>query len=79
MKAADIPDETFLAAIDEALNRRDPMWRSASVMRHEVQEVLAESYPGIPYKVVLAKARKLILRKKMSGCFCGCRGDWGRT
>jgi hypothetical protein len=32
--------------------------------------------PGVPSKVVLAKARRLIKRGKLSGCDCGCRGDF---
>lgn len=38
----------------------------------DVQEALAE----FPPKVVLAKIRSLIRRGKMSGCGCGCRGDF---
>lgn len=29
----------------------------------------------LPEKVVLAKARKLIRRGLLNGCYCGCRGD----
>ena len=39
--------------------------------------VLAEElFPGLPPKVVLAKYRRLIRRKVISGCACGCRGDF---
>ena len=31
---------------------------------------------GVPEKVALAKARRLIRRGKMKGCYCGCRGDF---
>lgn len=33
-------------------------------------------YLGMPEKVVLAKARKLIKAGVIGGCGCGCRGDF---
>jgi hypothetical protein len=32
--------------------------------------------PGVPEKVVLAKAKRLMRRGLISGCACGCRGDF---
>jgi hypothetical protein len=32
--------------------------------------------PVVPLKVVLAKARKLIRRGLLTGCACGCRGEF---
>lgn len=37
---------------------------------------LEERMPDVPPKVILAKCRSLILRGKMHGCYCGCRGDF---
>lgn len=37
---------------------------------------LAGLFPEAPEKVVLAKLRSLIKRKLMTGCPCGCRGDF---
>lgn len=34
-------------------------------------------WPGVPPKVVLAKAQRLINRGMLTGCTCGCRGDFG--
>lgn len=66
VQAKDISDERFLAAVAKVA--RGPMrW----AMRGDVTAEL-----GFPEKVVLAKARKLILQKKLRGCFCGCRGDF---
>lgn len=31
---------------------------------------------GMPQKVVLAKAKKLIKQDVIRGCVCGCRGDF---
>lgn len=91
MKAADITDEAFLAAIDEARRIRSALdsYDWLTVARWDVAAVLAghpehvgtatdRNYPHMPPKVVLAKARKLINRKLMDGCPCGCRGDFER-
>lgn len=67
MQAKDIPDEGFLAAV-KAITDRKGMWAN----RSEV----AEELPGVPEKVILAKAKRLIERGRMEGCWCGCRGDW---
>lgn len=37
---------------------------------------LARLFPDAPEKVVLAKLRKLIKRGLITGCTCGCRGDF---
>lgn len=88
--AKDIPDEVFLDAIREA-RRRLPRsmvsrWQVATVLAghpalldndtHAGQKVITQDWPGVPPKVVLAKARKLIERKVIEGCGCGCRGDF---
>lgn len=38
--------------------------------------VLAAMPPGTPPKVALAKMRRLIARGLVTGCGCGCRGDF---
>lgn len=65
MKAADISDEAFLRLLNNG------SWTHRWDM--------AERLPGVPEKVVLAKARRLIQRGLMDGCFCGCRGDFEIT
>lgn len=66
MKASDITDEAFMAALDP-----DGAW----TMWWDVTERL-----GFPPKVVLAKARTLIVRRgTLHGCDCGCRGDFHRA
>jgi hypothetical protein len=91
VKASDITDEAFLAAIDEACRVRTEVeggnpWTSAT--RWDVAAVLAghpehvggppQEYPNMPEKVVLAKAKRLIRRGLVDGCACGCRGDFER-
>jgi len=36
-------------------------------------------YPMIPPKVLLAKCRSMIKRGIITGCDCGCRGDFERV
>lgn len=79
--ARDIPDELFLDAVRAARGNWTPAW----AMVDDIQAVLAgipltkcrypDEFPGVPRKVVLAKAKRLILRGVLGGCFCGCRGD----
>jgi hypothetical protein len=66
MKAADISDETFLQACCDATRQG---FQSATSW--DVADLL-----DVPLKVALAKARKLIRRRLLAGCACGCRGDW---
>ena len=66
MKAADIDDKAFLQACRDAA-----IGRGLGAMSWNVADRL-----GVPYKVALAKARKLIRRGLLDGCACGCRGDW---
>lgn len=83
-KAADIPDMSFVDAIAEACRIRNQVWAN----RWDVHAIL-DGHPEwvgtmttfdrqvtIPEKVVLAKARRLINRRVIDGCACGCRGDF---
>lgn len=97
MKAADITDEAFLAAMDETLRLRPSnlgvtRWDLAWVLSGHQERVHGQpgyipaprdpgerDEPEVPQKVVLAKARKLIKRGLVSGCACGCRGDFERA
>ena len=67
MQAKDITDDAFLEAMEEA-RRQSPC---TMVNRWDVGRILAA-----PDKVVLAKARTLIRRGVIRGCWCGCRGDF---
>lgn len=79
MKAADIPDATFLDVVrrlnTDVSRNREYMGMELRpphpAMLWQVTELLA-----MPEKVVRAKARKLIARGLLDGCPCGCRGDF---
>lgn len=49
--------------------------------RWTVEEVLYTdpTYSWINWKLVVAKARKLIKQGYLDGCACGCRGDFELT
>lgn len=88
--ARDIPDTAFLSIVDR-LQRADEAARGVdlewtSVMRWEVAAELGRSEGAGRYgapdpvgKIVLAKARRLIRRGLLDGCYCGCRGDLSLT
>lgn len=42
-------------------------------------EICEKVWPGKPRKVVMAKMHGLVRRKLVSGCACGCRGDFNLT
>jgi hypothetical protein len=81
--ARDISDLDFLAAVRRAGIRTDGTgWAVVS----EVVGVLGDgvrdadgNMPGVPHKVVIAKAKRLIGRGLLEGCICGCRGDFELT
>ena len=66
MKAADITEEAMLAAIRrDTAERGIPAWTQTMAVRE-----------GWPWKVALAKLRRMKWRGLIDGCECGCRGDW---
>ena len=82
--ARDISDVDFLSAVDVASRR----WPSVGVATHwDVARVLGglpvgqycDDVPGVPWKVVLAKFRRCEGRGLVTGCDCGCRGDFELT
>lgn len=81
--ARDITAEQFVAAIETAgrlcgrstATRWDVAMVLGGLSDHVDSDPVLE-VPGVPEKVVLAKARKLIRQGVISGCACGCRGDF---
>lgn len=69
-KAADINDTDMLRAVYEQVLERG-LWTNTTAV--------AERYPKFPPKVVAAKLAQLHKRGLLSGCPCGCRGDWELT
>ncbi|ASR85766.1 hypothetical protein SEA_EDUGATOR_69 [Mycobacterium phage Edugator] len=82
--ARDISDTAFLAAVHAGQRAMH-----GAAMRQDVTRILgglvpdapvpADEVPGVPWKVVLAKYRRVEGRGLVAGCGCGCRGDWELT
>lgn len=84
--ARDIPDIVFLRAVAAATPKGHvwaTRWDVACILggfdlddpaRPPLGEV-----PGVPWKVVLAKFRRVRGRGLVDGCDCSCRGDFELT
>jgi hypothetical protein len=86
-----IPDDTFLAAVTEAIRVRSEVegvpwwlatrWDTAAVLAGHPEDVGASpvDYPDMPEDVVMAKSRELIAKGLLDGCEtdgCDCRGSY---
>lgn len=83
-QAKDIPDQLLLAAVDITITitgRSATRWDVEAILGGQPipRESFNDDIDGVPSKVVLAKARRLIKRGLLKGCDCGCRGDWTPT
>lgn len=70
LQAKHLPDQALLDAIELACERRGHPTIGATWWE------IARLLPGMPAKVIMAKARRLIDRGLMHGCTCWCRGDF---
>lgn len=88
MQCKDIPDEVFLDAVRTAgrlLGTRAAFSWSVSCVLAGHPEHLEQlpaagghvlGYQCFPWRLIRAKAAKLIGAERMDGCPCGCRGDF---
>lgn len=82
-----LPDWAFVSAIrtvgvirwgnaDSAASR----WDVATVIAGHPEKLIpngcTDEWPGVPPRLIMAKARALIKRGIITGCACGCRGDF---
>lgn len=79
-KAHDIPDAVLLRAIDQISRTPWPINGTPNdgtrwVMRWDLSEV----FPAVPAKLMVAKCARLVGRGLLTGCTCGCRGDFELT
>jgi hypothetical protein len=69
MKAADITDAELLEAVRVVRGKYGvPRWSTL----WDVEDVLSQ----YPTKVVQAKLKSAVRRGLLTGCACGCRGDF---
>lgn len=66
MKCSELSEEVIFAAV------RLAKYPILGQNRWEIYK----AFPGVPEKVVQAKLRNMVARKKLNGCACGCRGDF---
>jgi hypothetical protein len=71
VQAKDVPDDVFLTVVRDL--RDEQGW--SLVPWHLIEP----SFPDVPFKVLLAKARKLVRRGLLDGCACGCSGSFEIT
>ena len=73
MQCKDIPDEPVL----RFLAQRPGVWHNCYF--GDDRDVRQAMPSGLPDKLVLGKMRMLMRRGLVSGCDCGCRGDFEIT
>lgn len=73
MKTADVPDFEVLAFVNQYGGI------GCNCSPHPEKRSVMNAMPGIPRKLALSKMRSLIKRGLVSGCACGCRGDFELT
>lgn len=74
MKCADIPDQAIIDAINQCIDEKTIEYGSQALWAHIWD--LTPKFPEFPERLVRAKLYKMIRAKKISGCTCGCRGDF---
>lgn len=73
MKCKDIPDEPII----RLLAKRPGEWHNWFF--GDDKDVRQAMPPNLPEKLVLGKMRMLMRRGLVTGCGCGCRGDFEIT
>jgi hypothetical protein len=73
VRGSDITDLRFLLAMRDV--RLGARVYSETVSRWD----LASALDSVPERVLLSKASKVIKRGLVTGCACGCRGDFALT
>lgn len=63
----DISDDVFLGLVARVQARKGGRW----CLVQDIEEITEW-----PWRLIVAKARKLIRRGLLDGCYCGCRGDF---
>ncbi len=78
LEAKDIPDFDLVRLVDTCQHERQIEWGTEHLPWCHRQDLEAK-LPLVPPKVILAKCRALIRRGFITGCTCGCRGDFELT
>jgi hypothetical protein len=76
-KASDLDDRGLLMIIEGLCICYDS-WSSTD----EIYRIFSgppDYMTDMPFKVIHAKLRRLLIKGFITGCDCGCRGDWELT
>ncbi|MEU7066924.1 hypothetical protein [Streptomyces sp. NPDC046161] len=68
MQCKDIPDQLVIEAVASA----DEGWATTA----DVWQFLEARIGPVPWNLLLAKLRRLIARRLIDGCACGCSGGF---
>lgn len=69
-KRSGLDDIAVIQAVEDLNNEHD-CWTFTGYV--------AERFPDAPFKIVAAKLKRLLALGFVTGCPCGCRGDWEVT
>lgn len=76
MKCADLDTQAILRFLKQHKGEWVTWWRDGGGGMPTIAEII----PGhVPEKLLLAKLDKLRRKKLITGCSCGCRGDFEIT
>lgn len=64
------------AGILAVLRRNPGAWHTHWLVNGEMPRVYDPAWPDAPEKLVLARLRAMERKGLVTGCGCGCRGDW---
>ena len=76
LKASDITDAQIFAVVDH-VRATKRSWTSMTDLMEMLPEFPCEG-PNGRWKIIHAKMRQMIAKKRIDGCPCGCRGDFQR-
>ncbi len=74
VQAKNIADSTVIALVESGMRSLGELQAALAAPRHG--EDCWDCTPAFPPKVVQAKLRAMVKRGVLSGCACGCRGDF---
>lgn len=72
MKASDLSDERIIGV----LMQHPGKWHSSLGPNEWMPHVYDPAFPDVPREILIEKLRSMIERELISGCACGCRGDF---
>lgn len=77
MQTKDLDTNEMLDVIDKLSTSKEYPWDDYTKDKHPVFiDDIFTCYPKVPQKLIVSKLRNLIKKGLITGCACGCRGDF---